>query len=277
MFKHLLLSGFLTISLATVAQTIPNAGFENWSPSGNGYDNPDDWATLNDQVFQVNGSPSVTPSSDVHSGATAIRLETVSFAGNAMAGMIMLSPGVQPGIPIANRPDSLFAWVKYFPVDADQFMVNVQLTKEGTLIGQSNYMAGGAITDYIRLTLGIDYTSGDTPDTIRIGFISSAAQPHVGSVLFVDDVSLVTNPTTGVGEIKQQAPLNLYPNPARESLSIQIDKDATIEIYNALGILVETIKADSNKPYVLSTADYRNGVYLAKSSTGVTQRFVVKH
>ena len=282
MFKHLLTTGFLTVSLFAAAQTIPNAGYEDWADSGLGYEDPEGWVTLN--IFSLlGGEVSVTESSDAHSGSSAAAITTTMFDADEdgtpepFPGILALGSLESVGMPTTNRPDSLIVWAKYTPSGADEFTVTIDLSNNGMPVGGGTFTGVTAGSGYVRLAIGIDYASSDTPDTLNIGFTSSASDPQIGSELLVDDVSLVTNPTTSVAEIKQQAPLSLYPNPARESLNIQVGKDATIEIYNALGMLVETIKADSDKPYVLSTADYRSGVYLAKSSNGVTQRFVVKH
>ena len=270
MIKHLLTTGFLTLSLFAAAQTVTNPGFENWSDSGLGYDDPDDWTTSN--ILSLFGAPvNVTESSDAHGGSSAASLETADFMGEMLPGILAQQ------IETTATPDSLIFWAKYTPTGSDEFTASITLTNNTVPVGAGTYSGVASANGYVRIAVGVEYVSTDAPDTLSISFLSSGDNGEIGSVLLVDDVSLVTNPTTGVGEIKQQAPMSLYPNPARESLNIEVAKDATIEIYNALGMLVETIKADSDKPFVLSTSDYRSGVYLAKSSTGVTQRFVVKH
>ena len=49
----LILIAFISHSLFTHAQSIPNNGFENWTSMGT-YNNPDNWASLNDLTATMN-------------------------------------------------------------------------------------------------------------------------------------------------------------------------------------------------------------------------------
>lgn len=54
MKRTLLPLSFLFIAGAAFAQ-IPNGGFENWTPSGLGYEDPDSWITWNVLTYGSTG------------------------------------------------------------------------------------------------------------------------------------------------------------------------------------------------------------------------------
>ena len=270
MIRFLLLAVFVSGFAILRAQTISNPGFEDWSTTG--FQDPVGWVSTN-SFCALNQVPfNVTKSTDAHSGTAAVKCETISCNGINLHGLVSYHTTTTV------TPDSISAWVKYTPAGNDLFRMTAEAFHDGEYIGIGVYTGGATNGEYIQIAVRIDYFSAEDADSIIISFISSEAAPQAGSVLLADDVSGVPPPVTvGLNELDQEAPFSLYPNPASESLNIEVAKDATIEIYNALGMLVQTIKADSDKPFVLSTSDYCSGVYLAKSGTGVTQRFVVKH
>lgn len=68
----------------------------------------------------------------------------------------------------------------------------------------------------------------------------------------------------------------LFPNPAKESLTITGKHIENIVIYNTLGQIVDEI--NTNETTVnLSTTPYNNGVYFIKINGNQTRRFVVSH
>ena len=69
--------------------------------------------------------------------------------------------------------------------------------------------------------------------------------------------------------------LNLFPNPANESVTLKGEELGTVRIYNALGQKVDEFDANSNELNI-STTGYESGVYIIKAGEA-TLRFVVKH
>ena len=81
----------------------------------------------------------------------------------------------------------------------------------------------------------------------------------------------------GVKEVPQEAIKALvYPNPAKEKVTIDGIEAAEVKVYNALGQLVETVR-NSNE---ISVSDLPEGIYLLRitDSKGVsqTERITVK-
>ena len=116
-----------------------------------------------------------------------------------------------------------------------------------------------------------------TPDSVSIMIVASAETPSPGTALWIDDLSFFTNAELAVVPKPAEAPIQLYPNPARDVVNVVLAKDASIRIFNALGMEVETLRGNASKTVSISTSKYDNGVYLLKTDTGIVHRFVVKH
>jgi len=68
--------------------------------------------------------------------------------------------------------------------------------------------------------------------------------------------------------------LTIFPNPAKDFVTVSGERLGNIIIYNALGQKVEEFFTDENKLNI-STTQYPGGIYFIKTSQGKTQRFVV--
>jgi hypothetical protein len=67
----------------------------------------------------------------------------------------------------------------------------------------------------------------------------------------------------------------LFPNPAKESLTLKGEKLGTVCIFNAFGQKVDEIEANGDELNI-NTAGYANGVYFIKVNES-TLRFVISH
>ena len=108
------------------------------------------------------------------------------------------------------------------------------------------------------------------------------AKEMVYPVLYFENtlplVSLVTafDWTESVSEQENYA-IQVYPNPAENQLNIIADGIQCINVYNAIGQLVETVKVESQNQYSLSVETYPSGLYTLQIVTenGVYSRNVV--
>ena len=294
MIKYLFFTGALAISSVATGQSAPNGGFESWD--GGLYEEPSGWATAN--VLTLLGAPpTVTKSTDFHGGSFSAKIETVladidldeNGTNDTLPGVLYLgtldlfAEESTFGAPFTGRPDSLLGWYKYAPVNGDQFAVEVSLTKWNTVTGERDIIASGsylqpaAAASFKRLSAGLTYANPDTPDSVSIMIVASAETPSPGTALWIDDLSFFTNAELAVVPKPAEAPIQLYPNPARDVVNVVLAKDASIRIFNALGMEVETLKGTASKTVSISTSKYDNGVYLLKTDTGIVHRFVVKH
>jgi hypothetical protein len=119
--------------------------------------------------------------------------------------------------------------------------------EESGLMKEHTYAANGIYT--VKLTLvgdcGIDIVKYRTVDVFDAG-------------------------ATGIGNIKDNNALMLYPNPAKESVVIENKSTLTfktIEVFNILGQKITTIPVLSNSKITLNTADFANGIYSIRIET----------
>ena len=76
---------------------------------------------------------------------------------------------------------------------------------------------------------------------------------------------------TGVNETDENA-LNVYPNPTRENLRIEgLEANATVEIYNSLGMMVKSVIASADEE--INVSDLPQGIYMLRCGRQ-TIRFV---
>jgi len=290
--KQLLTISAVVISMSAGAQVIPNADLENWTIDS-GTEDPADWATLN--VFElVSGTAPVTKVTDAHSGDYAARIETLAFdtdndgENDTIAGLMFLGEldvfnNIQKnGIPCTQRPDSITAWYKYAPVNNDQCVFRAIVSKWDAanhariILAQGEFYGSEPQSSYKRLSVGLDYSSTETPDTLYIVFLSSYLDASPGSVLWVDDLSAVSVSTAGIPEATVQEPL-LYPNPADRSAQFVTGRTETVHLYNPLGEEVATISAGAFVPLTIPTKELESGVYLLRTDSGMTKRLTVRH
>ena len=78
---------------------------------------------------------------------------------------------------------------------------------------------------------------------------------------FVDNVSFHEY---GLGHAELQQSFNIYPNPARNTFSINTEHNSCIEIYNVLGKRIEYFTA-KNYQSVVNCSNWEKGLYFIKS------------
>ncbi|NUM30881.1 MAG: T9SS type A sorting domain-containing protein [Bacteroidetes bacterium] len=107
---------------------------------------------------------------------------------------------------------------------------------------------------------------------ISISIVSSNA-----NALFPSDFDYITaNPTVVLGQN--------YPNPAKNKTVINVEfssREASLKIYNVLGILVEEIIISKDKKsIILDVTEYKEGIYLytlEADGQKITKRMTVKN
>ncbi len=119
--------------------------------------------------------------------------------------------------------------------------------------------------------------TGDLWKVIMTGFISGASGN--GSYIF----SKQKISTASVNELEENVTMVVYPNPAKENVSLVIDNKATstVAIYNVLGALVYTAEVSNGLQTVnVPVAEFNNGIYhVVCTSNGKTasQKLMVQH
>ncbi len=131
---------------------------------------------------------------------------------------------------------------------------------EGTVSGGGVYVAGTTATIQAFPNPGYVFSkwsdeNTDNPRTITV----------------TSDITLAAFFATGVGEI-EQANLQVYPNPAKESIRILgLESNSQVEIYNSLGELVKVMSVNPDQE--IGIRDLASGLYLVRCGN-VMLRFV---
>lgn len=98
---------------------------------------------------------------------------------------------------------------------------------------------------------------------------------------FDDSITLQINYVVGVKEVKQTPSFSMYPNPANDVVSIQMNngKNGVVKIVDLVGNVVYSETISSSK--TLNTSEFKNGIYFVTiESEGVkmtSRKLVVKH
>ncbi|MBC8343856.1 MAG: T9SS type A sorting domain-containing protein [Bacteroidetes bacterium] len=248
------------ISFTNTTSTIPNSSFENWLTLQ--AEEPLGWNTFN-LFFLLDGKqPNVTRSSDAYKGNSSISIKTSSLSffggeldtfGIATTGMIG-DFGFAGGFPMKNKPDSLSFYYKYNNSNniLDLAVIYVAFSKYDAGMQQSvtidsalSFLPGSF--NWSRKSFAFNPASG-IPDTSNILLTSSnlffGTNSGVGNELIVDEM-IYWYGTVGVPVINDQLnTIFAYPNPARETINMDIDfnsnldKDLYISIFDLKGKLV---------------------------------------
>ena len=290
MNKPLFLIAFLSsISFLASSQSIPNNGFETWATNPPApFETVEGWA----------GGPSISKSTNAHSGSFAMQLQTAVFTnpntgttdtipGNAFTGTPGTGPGMPgtPGFAFTNRPDSLTGWYTFSPVGNDMNEIRVTLSRWDATNLQREEIANTVFSCnpsdiYTRFSFPIQYSSINIPDTASIEIRSSNAPMEaiiLGSILLVDDLEFTSADQTGFSVVEPSSSFQFFPNPANDILNISNKTNAQMKIENALGQVIETIQLSANAQQTISMSNYPNGIYFMILDGKFSSKFIVKH
>jgi hypothetical protein len=165
--------------------------------------------------------------------------------------------------PFAFKPDSITGYVKGTVSVHPENMnfIWIQLSKNGTVIGQGVYQMQSSISTYTRFSSPISYTSALTPDSmIFIIFASNPTKYYPGNSFYVDDLSFIYK-TTGIKRQTKMPDIEIYPNPVTDKLNIQCSENVIVRIYNTKGMLLKELQIVENVTKV-STNGFSPGLYL---------------
>ncbi|MEO8398205.1 MAG: T9SS type A sorting domain-containing protein [Ignavibacteriaceae bacterium] len=271
-FSLLFFIGFFQIASAQ----IPNGDFEQWN---NG--EPVGWWTNN---FAQLSLVTVTQTSDAHSGSSALKGESVSYSGGVYYSIIISGKIGEKGTPVSQRYANASGYYKLSPVDGDWFNVLVIMYKNGQGIGVGGMQYNEAST-YTNFSVPIYYSNSEIPDSCQVDITlgNDTASVHVGSVFYLDDVTL-NGIATSVEDISQITSYELYqnyPNPFNPATRIRynipaVGKQSTVsvqlKVYNVLGKEITTLVNKEQQPgnyeVEFNGSEFSSGVYLYQLKAG---------
>ena len=299
---------FLSCVFLMAQNTIPNAGFENWT---NG--KADGWNStfsMTVYIFPVNYSAGAA-STDAHTGDYAMSLsaqsitvatETITLPGICQLGNFEadsvqayilgnlgdsgaeIDPAhfVSGGVPINAVPNNVKVWAKYLPdaMKNDAMQIIVLATKHTVsgdiVIARGTYKSMTMLDEYTEIPVQLNVEIADeTPDFLNIIFTSANSYNCGQSELLIDDITV--DLPSGVCNINSLN-CSITPNPSSDYINVKLDNndDFTFELYDLNGKKVLEV-ANCNNATAVNVKSLTAGAYIAKISQGnnITARKIV--
>lgn len=250
--KKALLSGMILIFFVasiSAQQQVPNGGFENWTDSGLGYEDPDGWDTPNESTL-VTGVFTVTKSDTVSTGNYSAKLKSRLLVGEYVSpGVVTLGEFVvdfltqtatfEGGIPFTDKPIALKGDFKNFPAANDSTIVMAIFTEyleakgKTDTIGLGIMYANDVVADWTSFSVPISFFNDHDPDTMNIIVVSSNMfSPNKDSYMFIDNFAFEYE--AGIDDLENIVETNIFPNPASDKISFTFGKkiNANLNIYS---------------------------------------------
>jgi hypothetical protein len=250
--KKNLLSALLLITIGTQAQTIVNAGFENYKT--NTTEEPVGWIPKVNSLGGVGNYKLAVKSTDAHSGTAAVLIRNIDPDLGSFFSPFSLElddAAINPTFDLANkRPAGLKAWVKFHRGDlaqADSVFFDFTFFSTSVIIGDVSLLVAPPQDVYTEITIPISYTAAGG-GIAALGSISTVFSdgitPGVGAAadsttMLLDDLSFFGT-TTGLDdeEMVAKAPKLLYnvtPNHFAIEHTLSEPGTITINVFDVLG------------------------------------------
>ena len=275
----IILTVLIAMTIKTNAQ-IPNGGFETWENyvddyTGYVYQKPDLWngALPNGWIpsYSIQKNPESYPAG---TGQYSMKIQpdiangVRGVAGSYDSTCIIVNGQLPPTFAINYRPASLYLYYKCFPFGGDTIMCTAYFYKNGVVIGNSVFETTTTVPTWTPLEIPTHYTTSDIPDSATIFFSTAIYILHSSeSTLYVDNLSF-TGFVTSNPEIKSEnTNFNLYPNPASDIVTLNIENKnnagLTLNIYSLAGTLVKSEILKQNQRQI-NIVDLSDGIYIVE-------------
>jgi hypothetical protein len=289
--KKILLSLVTMLALTGLVQAqqqFANNSFESWDTIGD-YTQPGSWYTLNPLVpFGLPQTVDLT--TDAHSGNYAVVLESKDAGGGTvLPGVLATGPLLDAQfnpdfehlkIPFPDKPTSVKFYYKSWLQPGDSAVFSMTLTRwnvsqqKTDTLADANFFFKDTVDTYTLANLTFDYLSPLPPDSAFIIISSSldGFNPTAGDKIQIDDIEVVY--TTGISEVNKLN-LNIYPNPVKDILTIDLAHSTTIavEIYDQMGRRVmQAVKTGNDRN--LNVSSLNSGIYfmMLRNESGAMQQ-----
>lgn len=250
------------------SQQLPNSSFENWSLK-NEYIEADGWISTN--AYAYFGAPETCyPFEDAHSGQWSAKLEirTDPITGDTVKSILILGTNYEaPGIAYTQRPTAFSFYYKNNLLDTG--LAFLMLTRWNSVTNYHDTVAlvynffTTASSTFTQITLPITYSNNSAPDSCFALFFSSVKdKPTPGNYLIIDDLQFAGVTNTGISGLTSNTILKVYPNPAKEKLTIDCADD--ISSYNLFAANGALLQQGQDKE--VNTAPLASGVYILQVS-----------
>lgn len=287
MKKNLLLVLAVIFCNSFAFAQIPNNGFENWTTTGT-YSTPDNWATLNSMTAPL-GVFTATKGTPGSPGSSYLKLTSKTVTGVGVAPGVAVSGTIntttfkpKSGFAFSSRPQSLTgSWQYMYGASAsDVGFISVVLTKWNASQQKRDTIAygkrdlTGMAMGWAAFSVNLNYRNASNPDSCIIILSASGATPANNSYLYVDNLAFAGSVTGIAKGFTSGAKLAVYPNPARENITIEFAvakaEELKIQLTDVTGKVVQEIysgNVSGNFNYQFSSSDLASGIYLLKINT----------
>ena len=273
------------MSTASYAQTIPNAGFENWTTTT--FSDPDNWGTFNSTTAPL-GASTVEQGAPGNPGSFYIKITSKTIAplgivpGVAVTGIINIATqSVSGGFPISSRPAKLTGKWQYMSYGiTDTGSVTVLLSHWNTIthakdtVSYTHRLLTGMVMSWASFNIILNYQSSSlTPDTAMIVLAASNATPANNSYLYVD--ALAFTGSVGIDENSSSAKmLSVYPNPSSNLLNVSFtlenSSNVKVQLLDLSGKLLQELNSKSSvgeNTLSMNLEGIDNGIYFVRLLT----------
>ncbi len=180
-------------TLNSYSQAVSNGSFENWSTI-TAYEEPDNMATQNIQVYFSTMNGNVVKSTDKVEGNYSVKMTTVIANGDTVSGMVTNSDfgdDFSGGQAYTLQPDSFYFASKSNILSGDTAIVGVIFKKNGNFIAFGVEKITGTQSSWQNYAVEIMWMVNIQPDTML--FIAASSDfdgtPKNGSELYLDDIN----------------------------------------------------------------------------------------
>ena len=265
----------------SLAQSLPNNGFESWESNAiPPYDDPEFWNTPNLYTSAL-GVTCVNKSEDAFSGFYAARLETVEILGGMfrVPGMVTYgdlainildtSYSFSGGIFLQEKVQSLSGQYQFQGAENDSAMVLIYCFRhledqDIDTIGIGYSFLHDA-EEWTSFTVDMVYLNTHQPDTFNVLILSTGSleidKIKAGSVMLIDDIIIETG--LGISDKYQVLDLTVYPNPVNDYISFRstdTDKNRSIIFFDINGRKLKEVAFDEREVSI-QISDLLPGTY----------------
>ncbi|HXA00917.1 MAG TPA: alpha-amylase family glycosyl hydrolase [Cytophagaceae bacterium] len=179
--------------------------------------------------------------------------------------------GTYQNIPTSDN--SVYAFVRQ--TGAEKFIVMIN-TANRTISNLSMNLSSAGIADSTYRMADVLNNTIEQMAVVNSTATGISLLAYESKIVGVSGVSAVTSV---VGPADNQTRLNIYPNPGRDILNIEIQnlntgKESVVELYNTLGELTASFTLQANQINMVSIANLPTGVYYIKTADGKAVKFL---
>ena len=268
-------------NLSVSGQIVPNGDLETWVTNEAGGITPEHWVA-EDNTSNVQNVFKVSRGFNSNHAAELI---VTSIEGSRKA--VFLN---SESIPVNKKYDFLTCYYKGLPIHKDSLNIKIEMYKNWDVVGEGMISFSGVQSSFEKLTIPIQYSSEDVPDTALIFIIVGNKDliNHLGTSYTIDNFNLTD--ASGINDL-QVSFLSFgdaYPSPADQQINIPFElKHAEIISINVFDMLGNKVFSQKDKKFMqgkneinISLNNFNSGVYYYSINTSlgvaVTETFIVK-